>query len=81
MLTSIRNLLVTVIVALQVMHSTQLGPKHNKVVACYVSTWAVYRPSKGSFTLEDIDPTQCTHLIYAFAGLDIMLNHIKSLGR
>ncbi|XP_063700712.1 probable chitinase 2 [Culicoides brevitarsis] len=79
MLLTIRNFLLAAIVALQIYESTQLGPKHNKVVVCYVSTWAVYRPSKGSFTLDDIDPTQCTHLIYAFAGLDIMQNHIKSL--
>lgn len=55
------------------------GPTHNKVVVCYIGTWAVYRPSRGSFSIDDVDPTLCTHLVYAFAGLDIMQNHIKSL--
>lgn len=57
-----------------------LGPSHNKVVVCYVSTWAVYRPDKGSFAIEHIDPNLCTHLVYAFAGLDHVTDAIKSLG-
>nr|AFC60659.1 chitinase [Pandalus japonicus] len=39
------------------------------VVVCYYSSWAVYRSGKGKFEVEDIDPTLCTHMIYAFAGL------------
>ncbi|MGJ2272322.1 glycosyl hydrolase family 18 protein, partial [Salmonella enterica subsp. enterica serovar Paratyphi A] len=38
-------------------------------VVCYYSSWAVYRPGKGQFEVEDIEATLCTHLIYAFAGL------------
>ncbi|XP_066964001.1 chitinase-3-like protein 1 [Macrobrachium rosenbergii] len=38
-------------------------------VVCYYSSWAVYRPGKGIFEVEDIDASLCTHLIYAFAGL------------
>uniref|UniRef100_A0A1B6M3P7 GH18 domain-containing protein n=1 Tax=Graphocephala atropunctata TaxID=36148 RepID=A0A1B6M3P7_9HEMI len=54
-------------------------PSHDRVVACYVSTWARYRTDHGQFTIDDIDPSLCTHLIYAFAGLDNITSTIKSL--
>lgn len=40
-----------------------------KVLFCYYSSWAIYRPLEGTFTANDIDPNLCTHLVYAFAGL------------
>ncbi|XP_050673657.1 probable chitinase 2 [Leptidea sinapis] len=55
------------------------GPAHNKVVVCYVATWAVYRSGDGKFELSDLDPSLCTHLIYSFAGLDESSHSIKSL--
>lgn len=55
------------------------GPTHDKLVVCYVGTWAVYRPTRGSFTLEHIDPSLCTHLIYSFAGLNVTTDGIRSL--
>lgn len=48
-------------------------------MACYVAGWAAYRPTNGAFTVENIDPMLCTHIIYAFAGLDNVTNSIKSL--
>lgn len=57
--------------------STGLAP--GKVVVCYVSSWAVYRQEGGKFTIEDLDPQLCTHLVYAFAGLDAENSVIKSL--
>lgn len=45
---------------------------------CYYGTWAVYRPNDGKFNVEDIDPFICTHIIYAFAGLNYN-NEIHSL--
>lgn len=48
---------------------------------CYVGTWAVYRPNRGSFSIEHIDPTLCTHLIYSFAGLNSTQDTIRSLGK
>ncbi|KAF2895979.1 hypothetical protein ILUMI_10196 [Ignelater luminosus] len=39
-------------------------------VVCYYGSWAAYRPGNGRFEVEDIDPTLCTHLIYAFVGLN-----------
>jgi GH18 family chitinase len=56
------------------------GPQHNKTVVCYISTWAVYRPEKGSFNIDNFDPNLCTLAIYAFAGLDVQNDAIKSLG-
>ena len=52
---------------------------HDKVVACYVAGWSAYRPGNGAFTVENIDPMLCTHIIYAFAGLDNVTYSIKSL--
>lgn len=51
----------------------------DKIVACYIGSWSVYRPLRGSFQIENIDPNLCTHLIYSFAGLDVATNSIKSL--
>lgn len=56
------------------------GPSHNKVVVCYISTWAVYRPKKGSYAIDNFDPNLCTHAIYAFSGLDAGNDSIKSMG-
>ena len=57
------------------------GPRHNKTVVCYISTWSVYRPEQGSFTLDNFDPNLCTIAIYAFAGLDVQNDGIRSLGK
>uniref|UniRef100_A0A6P4FPT3 chitinase n=1 Tax=Drosophila rhopaloa TaxID=1041015 RepID=A0A6P4FPT3_DRORH len=42
----------------------------SKHVVCYQGTWSVYRPGLGKFGVEDIDPFLCTHLIYAFLGIE-----------
>lgn len=59
----------------------QTTPTHGKVVACYVAIWAKYRPSYGKFTLDNLKPQYCTHLIYAFAGLNRTTWEIQSLDR
>lgn len=41
-----------------------------KRVVCYIGTWSVYRPGNGKFDINNIDPTLCTHVIYAFVGLN-----------
>ncbi|XP_042878456.1 probable chitinase 2 [Penaeus japonicus] len=43
---------------------------HEQEVVCYLASWSVYRSGAGKFNIEDVDPTLCTTLIYAFAGLD-----------
>lgn len=58
------------------------GPTHSKVVVCYIATWAVYRPGKGSYSIENFDPSLCTHVVYAFAGLNATTHDsIVSLGK
>ena len=42
---------------------------HSKKVVCYYGSWSVYRPSKGKYSVEDLDPFLCTHYVYSFAGL------------
>lgn len=39
-------------------------------IVCYVASWTNYYPGDGKFGIKDIVPEHCTHLIYAFAGLD-----------
>ncbi|KAL9902421.1 chitinase 2 isoform 1-T1 [Glossina fuscipes fuscipes] len=55
------------------------GPAHDKVVVCYISTWAVYRPGHGAYSIDNFDPSLCSHVVYAFAGLDPIQSAIKSL--
>lgn len=40
------------------------------MINCYYGTWAAYRPSFGKFTVENINPNLCTHLSYAFFGIN-----------
>lgn len=53
------------------------GPSHGKIVVCYFNVAATHRPDKGKFTIEDINPNLCTHLIHATAGPERFI----SLGR
>nr|AMT75074.1 chitinase Cht10 [Locusta migratoria] len=46
-----------------------VGEDHYKVV-CYYASWAWYRKEGGKFVPEHIDPTLCTHIVYAYASLD-----------
>jgi chitinase len=39
-------------------------------VICYYASWAAMRPEKGQFVAEDINPNLCTHVNYAFLGLN-----------
>jgi len=48
------------------------------VVVCYVAEWARLRQGLGSFTVDNIDPTLCTHLVYAFAVVNMATNAIES---
>ncbi|KAL0278401.1 UNVERIFIED_CONTAM: hypothetical protein PYX00_000231 [Menopon gallinae] len=37
---------------------------------CYYGSWSVYRHGPAKFEIENIDPTLCTHLVFAFVGLN-----------
>lgn len=39
-------------------------------VICYFTDWAWYRSGAGKFSPSNIDPSLCTHIIYAFASLN-----------
>ena len=39
-------------------------------IVCYYGAWSVYRPAPFNFSVTNIDPFSCTHLIYSFAGLE-----------
>ena len=52
-----------------------LGRQH--VVVCYIAEWANWRQGLGKFTVGDIDPTLCTHLVYAFAVLNMATDSIE----
>ncbi|KAF5270886.1 hypothetical protein FQR65_LT05403 [Abscondita terminalis] len=41
-----------------------------KKIVCYYGSWAVYRPGAGKYSIEDINPNLCTHLVYGFAGVE-----------
>ncbi|KAG6447260.1 hypothetical protein O3G_MSEX004873 [Manduca sexta] len=56
---------------------TLTGPTHNKVVVCYVATWANYRNATVKYEMKDFNPDLCTHLVYAFAALDPTNHTIK----
>ncbi len=39
-------------------------------MVCYFSNWASHRPGEGAFVPENLDASLCSHVFYAFAGLD-----------
>uniref|UniRef100_A0A7N9AM55 chitinase n=1 Tax=Mastacembelus armatus TaxID=205130 RepID=A0A7N9AM55_9TELE len=39
-------------------------------LVCYYTNWSQYRPNNGKFIPSNIDPNLCTHLIYAFSGIN-----------
>ncbi|TRY80597.1 hypothetical protein TCAL_17442 [Tigriopus californicus] len=42
----------------------------DKLVVCYFTSWAHYREDPGHFDVAWVDPTLCSHGIYAYADID-----------
>jgi chitinase len=42
----------------------------NARIVCYYTNWSNKRPGIGKFEPENLDPTLCTHVIFAFAHLN-----------
>ncbi|NP_001036034.1 chitinase 13 precursor [Tribolium castaneum] len=57
------------ILALFALTTTQIHAATDKVI-CYYASWGAQRPGNGQFVPEDINPDLCTHINYAFVGLD-----------
>ncbi|XP_014671914.1 PREDICTED: chitinase-3-like protein 2 [Priapulus caudatus] len=49
-------------------------------VVCYFTNWSQYRPSPATFQPENIDPSLCTHIVFAFAVLNKRLQLIPHDG-
>nr|CAD7195617.1 unnamed protein product [Timema douglasi] len=43
--------------------------KAQSKVVCYFDSWSLTRTGDDQYRIEDIDPSLCTHVIYAFADL------------
>lgn len=43
-----------------------------------MTNWAQYRPNNTKFTPGDIDPFLCTHIIYAFAAINVTSFEIRA---
>jgi len=54
---------------------------HHKYLrtVCYFTSWAHYRDDPVQFHPEDVDTSLCSHLIFAFAGLDKTGLHLTQL--
>ncbi|KAM7423388.1 hypothetical protein PAMA_011108 [Pampus argenteus] len=51
-----------VLLALHVASSSKL--------VCHMTNWAQYRPSSGKFTVDNIDPFLCTHVVFSVATIN-----------
>jgi chitinase len=60
----------TVLLITAVLASTHSTYAETDKVVCYFASWARYRPNGGAFVPENIDPRICTHVNYAFLGVN-----------
>ncbi|XP_039275756.1 endochitinase isoform X1 [Nilaparvata lugens] len=50
-----------------------------KKVVCYYSSWAAYRDAPVTYKVENIPASKCTHIIYAFLGVNENTWQVKIL--
>ncbi|MCL4142800.1 UNVERIFIED_CONTAM: hypothetical protein GTU68_055264 [Idotea baltica] len=64
-------------VSVKTLNPVKRLPMEAKVI-CYYSSWAYYRHGEGKFTVNDIKPSLCTHILYCFAGINEWSYKIES---
>ncbi|XP_055681663.1 chitinase-3-like protein 1 [Lutzomyia longipalpis] len=50
--------------------ATVANPEQEKKIFCVHGMWSHYRTGNGHFGIDEINPFLCTHLVYAFMGVD-----------
>ncbi|XP_041364397.1 acidic mammalian chitinase-like [Gigantopelta aegis] len=56
-----------------------LSVSHAYIRVCYYTNWSQFRPSKGRFLPENIDPFVCTHILFAFGVANATSNNITAI--
>ncbi|KAK9891185.1 hypothetical protein WA026_013501 [Henosepilachna vigintioctopunctata] len=64
------DMILRVIVSFQVLLLVSREVLTANNVNCYYASWAAYRPGNGRITSRDIPANLCTHIFYAFLGLN-----------
>ncbi|KAI0990126.1 hypothetical protein GJ496_000401 [Pomphorhynchus laevis] len=52
--------------------------RNTRMIICYYSNWAQYRPESWVYVSENIDYSLCAHYVHALAVLDNVTYQIKS---
>lgn len=63
-------MILKLVLALAVLFQVENAWSASDKVICYYASWAYGRPDNGKFVPEDINPNLCTHVNYAFLGLN-----------
>lgn len=50
-------------------NNNNIFPDTNARIICYFTNWAGKRRGRGRFEPSNLDPSKCSHIVYAFAGI------------